>query len=367
MIAQPELLRAIQLVKAGEREPAAALLAQLVDDTELDKHSRAVASLWLAETSDDRHFKINCLRRALAFERHNTQVQQVLDQLLAEVSARPGQDSSQTTGTAIRLAQPPLVVGISGGSNGPGSGIFLDTRGTVATTSYVVGGAQKVAVDIDATQPLDSQVVRRYPDSDLALIKTPVALDQLDTIAPGGMILKDEPFMALGFGGSKLRGKLRDPGGSGVGGWLHTNIQPAMMPDAGGNPLIDGNGQAHGILTRNIDHASGCACAISMSQIMTLANQYWQEHILLPDAGYCACCGSRTRASVYGGVHCETCGARLADDAVLTLGTLDRGRLSQLFGENQSRACPNCEARAGFYGGCCLRCAHELAGASASA
>ena len=111
MIAQPELLRAIQLVKAGEREPAAALLAQLVDDTELDKHSRAVSCLWLAETSDDRHFKINCLRRALAYERHNTQVQQVLDQLLAEVSDRPGQDSSQTTGTAIRLAQPPLVGG----------------------------------------------------------------------------------------------------------------------------------------------------------------------------------------------------------------------------------------------------------------
>ena len=367
MIAQPELLRAIQLVKAGEIEPASALLEQLVDDPDLDDHSRAVACLWLAETGDDRHFKINCLRRALVSEPQNVQVRQVLEQLKAGASHAPGQDSSQTIGTAIRLAQPPLVVGISGGSNGPGSGIFLDTRGTVATTSYVVGGAQKVIVNIDATQPLDSKVVRRYPDSDLALIKTPVSLDQLDTIAPESMILTNEPFTALGFGGSKLRGRLRDPGGSSDGGLLLTNIPSAMMPDAGGNPLIDGNGQAHGILTRNVDHASGCAWAIGMSQILTLANQYWQERILLPDAGYCACCGSRTRASVYGGVHCETCGARLADDAVLTLGTLDRGRLSQLYGENQSRACPHCDARVGFYGGCCLRCAHVLDGASASA
>ena len=160
---RPDLLQAIELMKAGDLQSGAASLRQLVDDPTLDDHARTTAYVWLAESSSERDFKISCLQRALQSEPHNAQVRGMLDRLLAETfSQPPGQ---------LKLLGAPAVVGVNGGLNGKGSGILLARSGLVATTGYVTGYAPRMTVAIDNDKRVAGNVVRRFPESDLALIR----------------------------------------------------------------------------------------------------------------------------------------------------------------------------------------------------
>ena len=91
------------------------------------------------------------------------------------------------------------------------------------------------------------------------------------------------------------------------------------MPDAGGNPLYDENGQLLGLLTHNVDGV-GNALAARFSHLASLAEQLQRDRQLMPESRYCAVCGSLSRAALFGGGHCETCGAAKAlDQAVAAL------------------------------------------------
>ena len=79
---------------------------------------------------------------------------------------------------------------------------------------------------------------------------------------------------------------------------------PVQLPDSGGNPLLDENGQLLALLTRNVDCA-GKALALKMSHIISLAAQLKRDQQLMPDSDYCAACGGRARSQLYGGEHCE--------------------------------------------------------------
>ncbi|MCY4073511.1 MAG: serine protease [Chloroflexi bacterium] len=359
---EDDLLRAIEHVKSGDLESAVALLRVAVDDPDLDEHGRAVACIWLAETGDDIAFKISCLEQSLRYEPGNPQVQRKLDQLRAR-QPQPHLDSSALTSapSSLRMAQAPPVLGIDGGANVRGSGIFVNRAGLVATTAYVVGSALEVAVTFGSSGAVPGQVLRRYPESDLALIGTAVALGSLDALENAPAVIANEAVTALAYNGAKIRGTLQDPGDGARQGWLRTSILIAMSPDAGGSPLYDGRGHALGLLTRNADHDTGRAWAVSLPHILTLAEQTTQEYRLLPNAATCGSCGCRAQAGHYGGRYCETCGARLASAGVSTMDPPDFERLAQLYGEDRSRPCPHCAARTGYYAGRCLRCSGELA------
>ncbi|MDE2859563.1 MAG: serine protease [Chloroflexota bacterium] len=359
---EDDLLRAIKYMKSGDLQSAVALLRAAVDDPDLDQHGRAVACIWLAETSDDIAFKINCLQQALRHEPGNAQVQQKLDQLRAR-QLRRRSDASHVTSSpsSLRMAQAPPVLGIDGGVNGRGSGIFVNREGLVATTANAVGSALDVVVDCGSSGVAPGQVLRRYPDSDLALIQTPVALGSLDALERSPVVIANEAVTAMAYNGAKIRGAVHDAGDGARQGWLRTSILIAMSPDAGGNPLYDGRGHILGLLTRNADHDTGRAWAISLRHILTLAEQTAQERRLLPNAATCGACGCRAQAGHYGGRYCETCGARLPSADISPLDPPDTEHLARIYGENQSRPCPRCAARAGYYAGCCLRCSHELA------
>ena len=358
-----DLLRAIELMKTGDLQPAVALLQQAVDDPDLDEHGRAVACIWLAETQDDVGFKIGCLRQALRHEPGNPQIQQKLDQL----HARPHSSDTQVYRSqhqqrqAVCLAKAPLVLGIAGGANGRGSGIFVNREGLVATTATVVGSTLAVSIVCGDSQAIAGQVIRRYPESDLALIQSPVALESLEALERLPAVIASEAVTAVAHSGTKIRGTVQDVADGARQGWLRTDILDAMTPDAGGNPLYDSRGHVLGLLTRNTDHATGMAWAISLSHILTLAEQNLQECRLLPNSATCGSCGCLTHAQHYGGRYCETCGARLSPTGVPMMDPPDFERLAQIYGENQSRPCPHCAAHAGYYAGLCLRCSHELA------
>ena len=361
MTAQEELQHAIQLMQEGRAELAADKLDRLIDRSDLDARGRSAACVWLAEARDDRDFKIHCLQRALTFDPENAQILQGLDRLQSERPKPPHLPARDRQGeNAVQLERAPQVVGIHGGANGWASGVFINREGLLATTSYAVGSAEAVSIAIDGARQVSGRVIRRYPLFDLALITTPVRLEKRLAVAPPAALGTGKVISAWGYHGIRLRAALTRDEGSAASHWLATTILPIQMPDAGGNPLYDDQGQLLGILTRNLDRA-GNAYAIKATFIRTLADQLGHDRQLMPDVGYCPCCGALTRAQIFGGRSCETCGARLTRGDRLPYVPPQTDKLLQLHGETQNRPCPNCAARVGFYRDRCLRCGSELA------
>ena len=365
MSAQSDLRQAIELMQDGDVGRAVDMLNRLVGGAELDDKGQAAAYVWLAESRADSAFKIRCLERALNHEPENQQIRQGLQQLLA---APPQRGQLPTMGSArghAELDETPLVIGILGGLNGLASGVFVGGAGMIATTSYAIGATERVTVTLDAERHLPGAVVRRFPTYDLALIETSIKLARKPAMAPASMAADNTVFVALGYGGSKLRGLLQQIDRGRAQQWLRTTIPPAHLPDAGGNPLYDENGQLLGLLTRNVDGA-GKALASKMSHVVALAEQDQRDRQLLPRAGYCRHCGGRTRARIYGGRNCETCGAAQAVDSSESPSPVQSDKLMALYGEDADRPCPQCGALIGHYNGRCLRCAHAYASGAAA-
>ena len=359
MSAQQDLRQAIELMQDGRVAQAVDMLNRLVADAELDDKGRAAAFVWLAEAREDSAYKIGCLEQALEHDPDNQQIRQGLQQLL---SARPQPTQLPAMGPARNrdaLDSTPPVIGIVGGLNGPASGVFINSAGIVATTSYAIGSAAQVTVALDAELHLTGVVVRRFPTIDIALIDTGMRLSRVTAAAPPSMIAENSAFVALGYGGMKLRGALARLNRGRARHWLRTTIPPAQLPDAGGNPLYHEYGQLLGLMTRNVDGA-GNALAITASQVQALAEGAGRDRRLMPEAMYCAACGSRSRARLYGGIHCETCGAaqRVADTEVAPSPQVDR--LARLRGEGAGPPCGHCGAQVGNYDGRCLRCGQAI-------
>ncbi|MCY4061222.1 MAG: serine protease [Chloroflexi bacterium] len=357
MSAQNELRQAIELMQDGQAVPAVDLLNRLVESAELDGKGRAAAYVWLAESREDSGFKIRCLERALEQDPDNRQIRQGLQQLIA-ARAQPSQlPAMGAERNRVELREAPPVIGIVGGLNGMASGVFVDGRGLIATTSYAIGSIERVTVTLDAQRRLAGEVVRRLPTHDLALVDAPLRIARVTAAAPASMIVENTAFIALGYGGARLRGALAQFNSRRARQWLRTTIPPVQMPDAGGNPLYDDNGQLLGLLTRNVDGA-GNTLALNMSQVLALTSQWKRDRRLMPDACYCVACGSLTRAPLFGGSHCETCGAAQPIDNAFPR-QIDK--LAALYGAGDGAPCPHCDAQVGAYNDRCLRCGHKMA------
>lgn len=362
-MAQDGLRRAIQLMQDGQVEEAAGRLRRLVEAPELDAKGRAAAYVWLAEASADRDYKRRCLQRALASEPDNAQIRQGLHQLLATPAQPDGlprmtREAKELTKLDAGLA----LVEIDGGLNGPACGIPVSRDGLVATTSYALGSATEARVRADDGRERLAKIARRYPLFDLAFLLTDIELASQPAVAPPATIMANASFVAWCWGGFRLRGNLANEAPGLASHWLETNIRPDQLPDAGGNPLLDERGQLLGILTRNLG-ANGCLCALRMSKIMALAEQFRRDRQLMPQAVYCPCCGGLARATLYGGGTCELCGGRLG--AGPASGAWNE-QLARLYGENAGPTCQHCGARVGSGAGRCLRCGASMAQSEAS-
>ena len=231
----------------------------------------------------------------------------------------------------------------------------------IATTSYAIGSASRATVMLDAKRHVPATVVRRFPTHDLALIKTALRPAEKPSAAPPSTIAEGTAFMSRwDMAAPSCAAFWEDSIADKTQHWLRTSIPPVQMPDAGGNPLVDENGQLLALLTRNVDGA-GKALAIKMSHIASLAAQMTRDRQLMPDSHYCATCGGRARARLFGGRHCETCGAALGGDSTESAVPPQAEKLAALFGENAARPCPRCGARVGDYDGRCLRCGRSVA------
>ena len=361
MNGQNELRQAIELMQDGKVAPAADLLHCLIADNRLDDKGRAAAYVWLAESREDGAFKIRCLEQALQHDPNNQQIRQGLQQVMA---APPPPSQRPAFGPALRRSKfdaMPAVVGILGGLNGPASGVFINDDGMIATTSYAIGSASRATAMLDAKRHVPATVVRRFPTHDLVLIQTALRPAEKPNAAPPSTIAEGTAFVALGYGGAKLRGLL---------GRLNSRQDAALAADkhrAGSNA---GRGR------QSAGRREWAAAGFAHAQCRWRGKGAGDQNVAYRVAGRAA--DARTPANARFPLlrHLRRTGAGAAFWRQ-ALRDLWRGagrrcppnRLCRpkpkswaaLYGENAARPCPRCGARVGDYDGRCLRCGRSVA------
>jgi len=276
---------------------------------------------------------------------------------LSNLPMQPPQQQLNQART-IMLERAQRSVGILGGPNGRGTGIFVTRDGLAATTRYVAGGEEQLEIELLDGRRLLGQVVRAFPDLDLALIQTPVQLRHLMQISKAATLPDNAPIVAVTHQGEGLRSTKRATQHATPAHFFPTMIN--QMRDAGGNPIFDGQNLLVGLLTKNAVRSNGYLYGLYMARVYQSVQRYLQEKQQLAGqrSTYCPACGILSRAPAFGGFYCENCGNTLP--FALELTRFPQPNLIRLYGENIQRPCPNCDSQVGYYRGACMRCGYEL-------
>ncbi len=350
----------IQAVQAGQREEGARLLRIAVKSGELSAALGTVAYLWLAETGDEPSFKIDCYKNALALEPNNLEAQQRLTGVMASMlpSAKPAPPPPPTSmpemAVAAVMAAPPRpttryrLAGVIGGANGPGTAFFVSAEGLLATTRYVVGGLERVTIELEPGQQTTAQVVRAFSDTDLALLQLTNVAGDLFPITPYPRVPDESPLIATSYNGQQVRGKQRPTKRIMAQHWIPTDFK--KLPDAGGAPLFDAQNYLVGMLTKNSSRSSGYLFGVHINAVRRLTELYLNE-ISGVSRAYCSNCGAASRAFAAGYFYCEVCGSVSPQARQFA-----RTPQADPFAEVSSMRCIHCGAQVGFHGGRCLRC-----------
>jgi S1-C subfamily serine protease len=359
----------IDAVKKGNRSEGARLLRIALKSGELNNYLRAVALIALAETTDDPQQKMKYYREALAADPGNADANQRLARLLgAQIpttppvtpppppSTLPGENPSPQGSVAARGVNiAGQIVSVIGGLNGPGTAFFVTRDGLLATTRFVVGGADRLTLELDSGRQLTGYVVRAYPEIDLALLYADTRVSELLPITPHTRIPNETPLTALAYNGQVLRGKVRDTKRVMPPHWIATDL--VKLVDAGGDPLFDGSNHLAGMLTRNNSRSSGYVFALHITTIRRCVEAYIQEINGREKRVYCIACGVLSRSIGAGYFYCEVCGHvnPLAE-------SMARYPIAEaeVFYEQAKIRCTRCNAQVGFFqDGRCLRCGQK--------
>ena len=163
-----------------------------------------------------------------------------------------------------------------------GSGVIIDPqKGYILTNNHVIAGADEITVRLDDGKEYNAEVVGKDPKTDLALIRTKVALD-VDAGAPLGDSEKAEIgewVMAIGnpFGLERtvtvgiLSAKGRVIGAGPYDDFLQTDA--AINPGNSGGPLFNMKGEVIGINTAIVATGQGIGFAIPINMAKELLPQ----------------------------------------------------------------------------------------------
>ena len=187
----------------------------------------------------------------------------------AQATARPSVSASAPSVSAADLsalyvAISPSVVqvvssGAGRGDNGAGSGVIIDTAGTILTNNHVALSEDVRVVHADGRR-LDATVVGREPQMDLAVVRlndapeglVPARLGDSSKVVPGQEVFAiGAPF---GLQGSLTSGVVsainrtfEGEGGESLRGLIQTDA--AINPGNSGGPLFNAAGEVVGITT----------------------------------------------------------------------------------------------------------------------
>jgi S1-C subfamily serine protease len=399
-----EIEQGIAALQAGNREEGARLLRIALKNDLVIGNVRAVALNWLAETNDERAFKVGCYNDALAADPTNEHARQSLATLLASsLPTPPAPSASAATPTPTHTPQyttyspppptypqPPTVytpihhatgntpttpmpamtapnahtsgvsqslptgtvVGVIGGPNGAGSAFFVTRDGLLATTRFVVGGKEYVTVELESGRQVSGRVVRSFAEVDLAFISIGHINVDLMPITSLAYVPDNQPIVTITYNGQAISGRQRPIKRLLAQHWFPTSLQ--NIPDAGGSPIFDERNYLIGMLTRNTSRSSNHVFGVHITAISRGLEIYINEMRSDPNRVYCPGCGSLSRAPSVRGFYCEVCGCVLPHARDVT--RFPVAQADVLYGENNVMGCPHCGSHSGFYADKCLRC-----------
>ncbi|MEO0562542.1 MAG: serine protease, partial [Chloroflexota bacterium] len=329
----------IAALQAGDLRRGEAMLRQGLASPSVPGDVAAVGYMWLATTSPSINFQIQCYEAATAADPRNAEAQNRLTALIEQQRAeqrRSTQDipippSPTDTGTLRRrMPTPPASTpgstaraqsvggerniprlwefGIHGGPNGVGSAFLVVRDGLLATARYVVGNATEVTVETRGGQRVQGEVVRSYPEYDLAFIRTDQSVPYLRDITPSSVVAPETGLVADDYTENTVTGKCRSTRRKITPGWFPTTFPDSLPRSFNGAPLIDDKDDLVGMLTRNADRNSGNLYGLHMTTIRRKIEEYYAEMQTDPDRMYCGTCGSLSAAAADGLPYCETCG-----------------------------------------------------------
>jgi serine protease Do len=401
MSAFKTLQQAIALIQKGNLRQGARLLRTIIDDPALTGDQRALAYIWLAETTDNNQKKQACYNRALEVDPGNQHAQQRLTQLMlpptppptlpeAPVTSPPPNPVYRPPGVSIPnpTAPPPPetlpqsqprmtdsqlipvtsfqvpeprnlrtayhIVGVMGGPNGTGSGFFVAQSGILVTTRFVVGDQQHVTVELETGRQLPGRVVRAYPYMDTAFVYVEQEVPDLLPMSPYPTIMEGTQLSVISYKQQMMSGKRRETGRAMAAHWFPTDIVLAQLPDAGGGPVFDERGYVVGMITRNISSNAAYVFGVPIAAIRNQLESFFSEMRAAANRIYCVSCGYVSKAAANGGYYCESCGTVMPHAQ-----NSPRIRTPQtgiLYEENNPERCIRCSATVGIYQGHCLRC-----------
>jgi hypothetical protein len=387
----------IQAIQAQQRAEGARFVRIAIKSGELTPELRAVAYCWLAETQDDNEHKRACYGEALVADPNNADARQRLSSLLA--SQLPPMPSSMPESTPIPpasytpvtmpmgyqpmtftqpaptmpmqpLSPPPVappsaayaqplpyttnlaehLVGVFGGPNGPGSGFFVSPEGIIATTRFVVGGLDRMTIELQPGQQVPGIVVRAYPEIDLVFLRLEVAPRTLLPITPQQRVADDAALAIYSYGRPPQSGAQRPTKRALAAHWIPTTF--SQINDTGGAPVFDQQQYVVGMMTRNTSRNSGHYYALHIASIRARLQGYLDE--LRSEArAYCPTCGMNSRAGGAGFYYCECCGGVMPRAQYVARQPLPQAEY--YYGASGIR-CTQCTSAAGLYNGRCLRC-----------
>jgi hypothetical protein len=393
----------IAAIQSGNVEEGARLLRIALNSPDLNGQMRAIACLWLAETTTDPQAKRAYYTDALDADPGNAQVRQRAEAWMAtqmmpptppvpppqsvpmppgatpppqppvlpgagalfQPQTLPGQTSPYTptptappqTGSLGTAVQPPTtggsyrIVSVLGGPNGPGTAFFVAREGLLATTRYVVGGMDQLTIQLETGRQLTGYVIRAFPEVDLAFIYVEQSTNDLIPFTPLPSVPDDAPLTIVSANGQVARGKRRKTKRALPAQWFPTDI--TMLPDAGGCPVLDDKHYLVGMITRDASSTSSYVYGLHINAIRQCVEMF-QGETRTGSRIYCPHCGAYSQAPAAGGYYCEVCGGLTPQAEALV--RFRQPQTDRFYQEFSNQRCMYCNAVVGFHNGACLRC-----------
>src|SRR6202166_5007294 len=167
------------------------------------------------------------------------------------------------TSTIVQKTESPFGLFGGGGESqrqgqATGSGIVIDSNGTILTNYHVVENAIKVTVSLEKGKTVDAQVIGKDPSNDLAVLRVPpdgLALRPL-TLGDSSGVQVGDPVLAIGNPFdlqrtlttgviSALQRQITAPNGFAIDNVLQTDAP--INPGNSGGPLLDASGRVIGL------------------------------------------------------------------------------------------------------------------------
>jgi S1-C subfamily serine protease len=168
------------------------------------------------------------------------------------------------TSTIVQKSESPFNLFGGGGEEAQrqgratGSGVLIDSNGTILTNYHVVENAVKIEVSFEKGQNVEAKLVGKDPSHDLAVLRIPtdgLTLHPL-TLGDSGKVQVGDPVLAIGNPFnlertlttgviSALQREIKAPNGFTITNVLQTDA--AINPGNSGGPLLNAKGEVIGL------------------------------------------------------------------------------------------------------------------------